>query len=280
MRRSAPDQSLQWFPWYFAAARADRRWARISWQARAFLFAIYEEAWKEGGVKDDRPHIAEIIGCTVRELEEQWDNMAPLLFEVRPGVLSSHFLEKLRTERDHERVRNATNGRKGGLAKSKEQGDLLAGLGEAKPVEVRGKREEERGERKEEESNGDSISLADVRAIRDAWNAMADVTKASKIIAIKGERSTHFRARLREPGWVALALRAILYLGTDPWYREHPDAIRFDVLIRSGKAEEYVEKSQVQRSSPGASSRGGARSETDAGIHDELRNGRGALADA
>lgn len=82
---------------------------------------------------------------------------------------------------------------------------------------------------------------------------MAADTGAAKIIALKGRRLSALTARLSEPGWRELAQKAIDYLGTDQWYRDHPHAIRFDVLVRPGKVEEYVERSAVTRTTTNGS---------------------------
>jgi hypothetical protein len=116
-------------------------------------------------------------------------------------------------------------------------------------------------------------------AVVDAWNEMATRIHASKILAIKGQRKTALDARLREPQWYERALLAIAYLRNDPWYASHPDAVRFDVFLRPGKVEEYVEKSTVRRSEPHvAKSRGDARSGVDRAMLKQLEDGAGRHA--
>jgi hypothetical protein len=238
---------LDWYQWHWQIARADRRWQRCSWQARGVLRELFDEAWKNGGVPDDDAVIAEIVGCSRREIAELRPQLMTLLVEVAPGILSNRRLEKLRSTQDRLRVSKAMAGRLGGLAatakrKPIEQGDLLA---DAEQNAREEKRREE--ERKGEKDNKGAARENDKKVIVELWNVMAARLRAAKVTAIKGKRAIAFDARIREPGWMNVAIGAIAYLGSDAWYAENPDAIRFDVLLRPGKAEEYVERSTVPR---------------------------------
>ena len=101
---------------------------------------------------------------------------------------------------------------------------------------------------------------------------MAELTGAHKLTAIKGPRLKILASRLKEKNWFDTASRAIAYLGADDWYRANPSAIRFDVLLRKGKAEVYVELSEVKRNGHGsaAKSKGGARDEVDRAMLDHF----------
>lgn len=115
---------------------------------------------------------------------------------------------------------------------------------------------------------------AGAAAILALWNGMAEEIGYAKVIAVKGKRLAAFNARLVEPGWPENARKAIAYLQGDAWYRSKPDAIRFDVLIRPGKVEEYIERSGVKRGNGNgvAQSRGGARREVDAAFGEQLND--------
>jgi uncharacterized protein YdaU (DUF1376 family) len=246
---------LDWYQWHWQIARADRRWQRCSWQARGVLREIFDEAWKNGGVPDDDAAIAEIVGCSRREIAELRPQLMTLLFEVAPGILSSRRLEKIRSVKDRLRAARARAGRLGGFAATSgrnpsPQGDLLA------DAEPHGKEEKSRGEKRREEKDKDVVARERSKTnIVELWNAMAARLRAAKVVAIKGKRAIALDARIREPGWTAAAIAAIDYLGSDSWYAKNPDAIRFDVLLRPGKAEEYVERSFVPRNGSNGSAR-------------------------
>lgn len=127
-----------------------------------------------------------------------------------------------------------------------------------------------------EAKNGTALRDRDAgaAAILALWNGMAEEIGYAKVIAVKGKRLAAFNARLVEPGWPENARKAIAYLQGDAWYRSKPDAIRFDVLIRPGKVEEYIERSGVKRGNGNgvAQSRGGARREVDAAFGEQLND--------
>lgn len=115
--------------------------------------------------------------------------------------------------------------------------------------------------------------------IVEAWNAGAQRRGFAKVMALKGSRLAALQARLNENGWFANAMLAISYLVNDPWRVANPDSVRFNVFVKPGKVEEYVERSAVKQNGHTSRSRGGAREDVDRNIHDDLSGDAGRITE-
>lgn len=275
---SAADRALPYYTWFWRDHRANRRAQRLSLAAEGALRRLFDECWAEGMIPSDPPAVAEILGCSSAEVREVWPAIESF-FEAADvdGFLVNRKLEGMRTKMDRERADKVRAGRMGAKAKYTPQFDLLAG---ASHVPKQSKEERE----KRTTLNPMRVDLrASSASITSAWNAMASQIGAARIVALKGKRLITLHARLREKGWLDRALAAIAYLGSDSWYSTNPDAVRFDVLLRAGKAEEYVERSSVKRSPNGAHSRGDARRDVDDSaaklLHENPEAGRRHVTD-
>lgn len=273
------DRALPYYCWFWKDWRANRRVQRLTWMQRGAYRELLDECWAEGFILDDTGKLAEIVGCSIGEMREMWPALKPLFSEdpENPGHLTSPRLEKERTDMDRIRVKRVKAGRKGGLAKAAHadpQGDLLGGNVASAKRGLASRVEKKRVEQRK----GQKVINGDVASIVDAWNAKAKENRYAKVIDVSGKRLTHLNARLSEKGWLERALQAITYLQTDEWYRTNPSAVRFDTLLQVGKAEYYCERADVPRTN-GATSRGGARTEVDSGIHGALERGGGRIAE-
>lgn len=266
-------EPLPYYRWYWKDWRANRRVQKLSWVQRGAYRELLDECWAEGSIPDDPHKLADIVGCSAAEMREMWPALKSFFVEIAgiPGRLANHRLDRERTHADSVRIVRQMAGREGNRVsrgKSPAQGDLLPNAGQM-PIE------EQSSSKSRVKSSSKSISDSGVAATVAAWNGMAQSIGAATVIAVKGRRLTSLEARLAEPGWRELSIRAIAFLGSDTWFRANPDAVRFDALVRPGKVEEYVERSTVART--GTPSRGGARADVDRGIHDSLAAGAGRV---
>lgn len=90
-----------------------------------------------------------------------------------------------------------------------------------------------------------------VRQVTDAWNAMAEPHRLSKVAKLGGKRLNQLRARLKENREVEFWLKAIAEVPKNPWnLAKHPRnttwRATFDWLIKPGKAQELFESAAVE----------------------------------
>lgn len=270
---------LPYYRWYWGDAQGDRRWQRCSWQVRGALHAIYDEAWKEGGVPNDPVKLAEIIGCSRRELDEMMPSMMTLLYEIEPGVLSNRRLERMRTATDRERTEKSRSGRKGGRAKSNAQIELLSGA-KRSPSKRHIAGAEQKQKQEHQQESGAASPLLDSETeneqiVIERWNATADAAGFPRMVSYNATRRRALKARLKEKGWLSHVHAALKFLESSDWHRANP--ISFDTFIRPGKVDQYFERAQLGPPTNGATSRQGARREVDESIMPELKGGGGLL---
>ena len=277
-------QPLPYYQWYWADARSDRRWQRLSLHAKGALHEIFDECWKEGGVPNDPARLAEICGCTRREIDEMMPQLMTLLYEVEPGLLSNRRLERMRTAKDRERAVRSRSGKKGGRAKASAQIELLSGA-KQKPSKRHIEEQEHKQEHKQEKNYGSAdapptsgLNGEHEQIVIERWNITAAEAGFPVMVSYNAGRKRALRARLKEPGWFDRVHAALAFLATSQWHRDNP--ISFDTFVRPGKVDQYYERAQLGPSSNGAKSRGDARRDVDDGILADLERGGGRLRDA
>ncbi len=259
---------LDYYPWFWQVARADRRWQALSWYQRGALRELFDECWSEGGIPDNPNELALIVRCTLGEMNEMWRHLRPFFqVAVHAGFLSNRRLEKLRTKKDQERVIRIKAGRQGGKAKASAQIELLASASTGKAKKER--REEKRRGKESKEEVPALAMLADSDAeqiVIDRWNEFADKVGFPKVVSYNATRKRALKSRLREKGWFDRIAQALTFLEKSEWHRANP--IAFDTFLRPGKVDAYFERALTTNGA--AASRSGARAAVDGALPHEL----------
>lgn len=113
------NRPLPYYKWEVQAYRATREVQRMTWQQRGMYRELLDECWVEGGFPNKAAAIAEIIGCTVEELNEAWPTLKQrFVLDETTRVWHNERLDSVRTEADMLRVKRALAGKAGGTAKS------------------------------------------------------------------------------------------------------------------------------------------------------------------
>ena len=105
--------ALPYYKWHWQDWRANRRVQRMPWQAKGPYRELLDEFWAEGSLPTDMGELADIVGCTLQELEDLWVHIGPC-WEERDGRLYNAKMDKQRTSTDAARVAMATGGSAGG----------------------------------------------------------------------------------------------------------------------------------------------------------------------
>lgn len=119
---------------------------------RGLYRELLDECWIEGSIPNEINELADICGCPSDVMANAWQTLS-LCFVVDGDRLRNEKLETVRTEQDQKRVKNAENGRKGGIAKAASSLDIVAN---AKPLPSNRHIEEKRKEEREGEGEGET----------------------------------------------------------------------------------------------------------------------------
>ncbi len=90
----------------------------MGYVARGLYRELLDEAWMEGSLPNDMDALAEICGCPVETMTEEWKRIVPCWELNTHGRWTNDKLEAQRTEQDASRVAKVRAGRMGGLVKT------------------------------------------------------------------------------------------------------------------------------------------------------------------
>lgn len=145
---------LPYYKWFWQDWRSNRRVQRMSYIERGLYRELLDECWIEGSIPNDIAELADICGCPTEVMADAWRTLS-ICFSVDGDCLRNEKLDSLRTEQDQKRVKNAENGRKGGIAKSMNSNAIVAVAKRSPSVRhiEEGEGEGKAEKRKEEKTN-------------------------------------------------------------------------------------------------------------------------------
>lgn len=114
-------EPLPYYKWFPQKYRSNRRVQRAGYIARGLYRELIDEQWLEGSIPSEIEQLADICDCPVDVMHENWPSIAGCFEVGDDGRLRNPVIEIYRTVKDAERVDKKNAGRKGGLAKAKQE---------------------------------------------------------------------------------------------------------------------------------------------------------------